>query len=184
VKRYFVAFLLHYQRINDWKKIIQRVERGELKIIRLRQIRSLVSEKMERHFLEYTEKSLQAKNDSDHETKTPQYSFMQVLEHSWQAMTLNYGTAGKKGYTEEEDAFLIFMMYKHGYLNVERIRLEIRRAWQFRFDWYFKSRTSQDIHKRCDFVIRLLEKELEEIKKKEEADEKYRDLGEVMVQSE
>jgi SWI/SNF-related matrix-associated actin-dependent regulator of chromatin subfamily A member 5 len=152
------------------------MERGELKIIRLRQIRSVISEKIERHLLDYTDKTL-IHNGS---TENP-YSSMQVLEHTWPSMTLNYGTAGKKSYTEEEDAFLIFMMYKHGYLNNERIRLEIRRAPQFRFDWYFKSRNSQEIQKRCEFIVRLLEKELEEIKKKEEADEKYRDLDEGML---
>lgn len=180
VKRYFVSFFSHYQRINDWKRIIQKIERGELKIIRLRQIRSLISEKIERHLMEYTEKNFVHLGSVEQQTNKNQHSSMQVLEHSWPSMTLNYGTVGRKGYTEEEDLFLIFMMYKHGYLNNERIRLEIRRAPQFRFDWYFKSRNSQDIQKRCELLIRLLEKELEEIKKKEEADEKYRELDETL----
>ena len=55
----------------------------------------------------------------------------------------------------------------------ERIRMEIRRAWQFRFDWFFKSRNAQEIQKRCEAVVRLVEKENDEIrKKKEQAEQK------------
>mmetsp|Transcript_14521 Transcript_14521/g.42531 ORF Transcript_14521/g.42531 Transcript_14521/m.42531 type:complete len:85 (-) Transcript_14521:227-481(-) len=51
------------------------------------------------------------------------------------------------------------MMYRHGYGAAERIRLEIRRAWQFRFDWYFKSRNCQEIQKRCDVIVKMVERE-------------------------
>jgi len=186
VKRYFLRFFTHYQRINDWKRIIQKIERGELKIIRLRQARSIISEKIERHVADYIEKndSVTYKGETDKSTSiSSRYSYMQILEHSWSSMTLNYGTSGKKGYTEEEDAFLIFMMYKHGYLNNERIRLEIRRAPHFCFDWFFKSRNNQDIQKRCEFIIRVVEKELDELKKREEADEKYSALDSVIMKS-
>ena len=64
-------------------------------------------------------------------------------------------------------------MWKHGFGMAERIRMEIRRAWQFRFDWFFKSRNAQEIQKRCEAVVRLIEKENDEIrKKKEEAEQK------------
>ena len=74
-------------------------------------------------------------------------------------MKINYGTfnRGSRGYQEEEDAFLIHMMYRHGYGAAERIRMEIRRAWQFRFDWYFKSRSSHEISKRCDILVKIIE---------------------------
>ncbi len=66
----------------------------------------------------------------------------QLLDHAWQTVKLKY-IAGSKNrtYTEEEDAFLLCMMQRHGYGANERIRMEIRRAWQFRFNWYFKSRS-------------------------------------------
>ena len=69
-------------------------------------------------------------------------SINELIEHSWSKMTFNYGTGTKgRAYQEEEDAFLVAMMYCHGYGAAERIRMAIRRAWQFRFDWYFKSRS-------------------------------------------
>jgi SWI/SNF-related matrix-associated actin-dependent regulator of chromatin subfamily A member 5 len=62
---------------------------------------------------------------------------------------------------------LVCMMHRHGYGAAERIRMEIRRAWQFRFDWYFKSRSAQEIQKRCDAVVKIVERENEELRKKE-----------------
>merc|ERR1719223_887302 len=87
-------------------------------------------------------------------------------------MTLSYIPGTKnRAYTEEEDAFLLCMMHRHGFGSVERIRLEIRRAWQFRFDWYFKSRSSQEIQKRCEAIVKIVEKEVEEYRIQEEKEE-------------
>mmetsp|Transcript_26546 Transcript_26546/g.43118 ORF Transcript_26546/g.43118 Transcript_26546/m.43118 type:complete len:142 (+) Transcript_26546:17-442(+) len=52
-----------------------------------------------------------------------------------------------------------------------RIQLEIRRAWQFRFNWFFKSRSPQEIQKRCDMLIRVVEREVQEHRDKEAAKE-------------
>ena len=83
-------------------------------------------------------------------------------------MKINYGGNRVKGYQEDEDAFLVCMMYRHGFGAAERIRMEIRRCWQFRFDWYFKSRSAQEIQKRCETLVKIIERENEEVRKKEE----------------
>jgi hypothetical protein len=46
---------------------------------------------------------------------------------------------------------------------------EVRRAWQFRFDWWIKSRTPQELGHRVDALIKLIQKESEqaEAKKKQ-----------------
>jgi SWI/SNF-related matrix-associated actin-dependent regulator of chromatin subfamily A member 5 len=161
VKRYFVSFWLNYKRISDWKKILDKVEKGEKKILRLRQIRDAIHEKVERHIDESF-----AHYDGD-ENDCP--SSTELLNFSWPTMRLNYAPGTKnRAYTEEEDAFLLCMMHRHGYGAVERIRMEIRRAPQFRFDWYFKSRNSHEIQKRCDAIVKMTEKEIEDIRKREE----------------
>jgi SWI/SNF-related matrix-associated actin-dependent regulator of chromatin subfamily A member 5 len=43
--------------------------------------------------------------------------------------------------------------------------MAIRRAWQFRFDWYFKSRSAEEIQKRCDLLVKIVEKENEDVRK-------------------
>lgn len=180
VKRYFIAFWTNYRRINDWKRVIERIERGEKKILRLKHIRELIQEKVERHLIvcfgsfpgedvENEESNSQPRKFSENAT------IADLMNNSWHTMKFNYGPGYKgRAYTEEEDAFLICMMHRHGYGAAERIRMEIRRAWQFRFDWFFKSRNVTEIQKRCDNVIKVIEREGDEIRKKEEAEERKR----------
>jgi SWI/SNF-related matrix-associated actin-dependent regulator of chromatin subfamily A member 5 len=160
VGRYFVAFWTNYRRIQDWKKVIERIERGEKKILRLRQIRDAIQEKIERHLEDtFGDQFMGAKPG-----EIP--SANELLEFSWPKMKISYGGASKgRAYQEEEDAFLIAMMYRHGYGAAERIRMAIRRAWQFRFDWYFKSRSAEEIQKRCDLLVKIVEKENEDVRK-------------------
>ena len=48
-----------------------------------------------------------------------------------------------------------------GYDRWEELREEVRASWLFRFDWFLKSRTPQELGRRCDTLIRIVEKELE-----------------------
>lgn len=85
-------------------------------------------------------------------------SAVESCGNAWWKLALNY--AGGKGriYTQEEDQFILFMTYKLGYGNWELLKQEIRRSWQFRFDWFLKSRTPQELARRCDTLIKMLEK--------------------------
>ena len=60
-------------------------------------------------------------------------------------LRVQYGTNKGKNYTEEEDRFLVCMLNKLG-LDKENVydelRSRVRKAPQFRFDWFLKSRTS------------------------------------------
>ena len=142
--------------------VTNRTRVGERKILRLRQIRDAIQEKVERHLEDTFGTQFQSEG-----VEVP--SANELLEYSWPKMTINYGTGNRgRAYQEEEDAFLICMMHRHGYGAAERIRLEIRRAWQFRLDWYFKSRSAQEIQKRCDTIVKIIEKENEEVRKKEQ----------------
>lgn len=61
---------------------------------------------------------------------------------------LQYGANKGKAYTEEEDRFILCMVHKLGYGNWDDLKAEIRRSWRFRFDWFFKSRTPQELGRR------------------------------------
>jgi SWI/SNF-related matrix-associated actin-dependent regulator of chromatin subfamily A member 5 len=67
--------------------------------------------------------------------------------------------ATSKGYTEEEDRFLILLMNSLGYGAWDEMRAEIRRSESFRFDFFLKSRTPLELSKRCDALVRMLEKD-------------------------
>ena len=100
---------------------------------------------------------------------------MQIARHApnpFQTLTVNYGGVGGGGgvrgkiWSEEEDAFLVCMMHRHGYGQWERIRQEIRRAWQFKFDWFIKSRNASELQRRGDVLLRCIEKENEDLERK------------------
>eukprot|EP00584_Thalassiosira_punctigera_P009343 CAMPEP_0172537196 /NCGR_PEP_ID=MMETSP1067-20121228/8846_1 /TAXON_ID=265564 ORGANISM="Thalassiosira punctigera, Strain Tpunct2005C2" /NCGR_SAMPLE_ID=MMETSP1067 /ASSEMBLY_ACC=CAM_ASM_000444 /LENGTH=1160 /DNA_ID=CAMNT_0013322443 /DNA_START=23 /DNA_END=3505 /DNA_ORIENTATION=- len=173
IKKYYVAFWSHYKRLADWSKIIDKIEKGERKIHRLRDIRDIIQYKIELHL-----ESIYCKMyPGIKEGKVPQevlekHSPWDLLMYSWPKMQFKYGQ-GQKGfsYQQEEDAFLLTMMHRHGFGAARRIQLEIRRAWQFRFNWFFKSRSPQEIQKRCDLLIRVVEREVQEHRDKEAAKE-------------
>ncbi|KAI7864689.1 SNF2 family N-terminal domain-containing protein [Spinellus fusiger] len=84
-----------------------------------------------------------------------------------QQLVFNYTqTTRGKTYSEKEDRFLLVMLDKYGYgtENVYNyIRAEIRQAPQFRFSWFLKSRSSQEIQRRCNTLIGLVQKEYYEL---------------------
>jgi SWI/SNF-related matrix-associated actin-dependent regulator of chromatin subfamily A member 5 len=43
-----------------------------------------------------------------------------------------------QAFTEEEDRFLVCMTHQLGYGRWEELKYEIRKAWNFRFDWFIK----------------------------------------------
>jgi SWI/SNF-related matrix-associated actin-dependent regulator of chromatin subfamily A member 5 len=75
-------------------------------------------------------------------------------------------------FTEEEDRFLVSFtsvftyLYqvcatnKVGYGNWEELKREIKESDQFKFDWFFKSRTPPELSRRVDVLLRSVQKEI------------------------
>jgi SLIDE len=74
---------------------------------------------------------------------------MERYRNPWLELKIQYGANKGKAYTEEEDRFLLCMMHKLGYGAWDEMKAEIRKSWRFRFDWFFKSRTPQELNRRC-----------------------------------
>ena len=55
------------------------------------------------------------------------------------------------------------MTHKLGYGQWDELKAEVRKAWEFRFDWFIKSRTPAELNRRVDALIRLVIKENQEI---------------------
>ncbi|KAG2445911.1 hypothetical protein HXX76_000514 [Chlamydomonas incerta] len=132
VREYAKVFWQRYRELADYEKVIKNIERGEQKIQRQQDIMNAIAAKLERY-------------------KNP-----------WQELKIQYGANKGKAYTEEEDRFILCMVHKLGYGNWDDLKAEIRKSWRFRFDWFFKSRTPQELGRRCETLIRLIEKENEE----------------------
>ena len=133
VRRYFRVFFERGSELADHDKILDRIAKGEAKLERIEAISRTLRDKVNRH-----------------------------SPHPWQTLVVGYGSNKGKAFTEEEDRFLVCMMDQLGYGQWEQLKLEIRKAWQFRFDWFLKSRTTAEIQRRCDTLVRLIEKEVSE----------------------
>ena len=96
------------------------------------------------------------------------------VRYPMQELELNYPTTKGKVYSEEEDRYLLCRLFHYG-MQVddvyERIKRDITEFPVFRFDWFFKSRSPQELQRRCNTLLGMIEKE-EEIRLSEEAKNK------------
>lgn len=76
--------------------------------------------------------------------------------------------------------FQLCMMHKLGYGNWDELKLAFRNSPLFRFDWFVKSRTAQELARRCDTLIRLVEKENQEYDERERQARKDKKTAKVL----
>lgn len=136
IKDYAKSFWKFFKRIENYQKFIATIDEGESKTERILQQRELLKRKM------------------------------RMYRVPMQQLKLNYtvSTTNKKVYTEEEDRFLLIMLDKYGLDTdglYEHIRDEIRESPLFRFDWFFLSRTPQELSRRCATLITTVTREME-----------------------
>lgn len=146
VKEYAKVFWARHTEIANYEKYIKSIEKAEGGRQRLEEMKKHLDKKMARY-------------------KDP-----------LQQMKIVYSSGSKgKTYIEAEDVFLVCMMHKLGYGEWEKLKMEVRKAWQFRFDWFIKSRTTIELSKRCDVLMRMIEKENQDIEEKERERERQRE---------
>ncbi|XP_050533730.1 chromatin-remodeling complex ATPase chain Iswi-like [Daktulosphaira vitifoliae] len=145
VREYSAVFWERCHEFQDIDRIMGQIERGESKIQRRASIKRALDAKMTRY-------------------RAP-----------FHQLRVSYGANKGKNYTEEEDRFLVCMLHKLGFdkENVyEELRAAIRCAPQFRFDWFIKSRTANELQRRCNTLITLIERENQELEEKEREQKK------------
>jgi len=72
-----------------------------------------------------------------------------------------YNKSRSKLYSLDHDKFLVYITFIERYGNWDKIRIAIKREPRFRFDHFFKSRTDQELLRRIQSLIKVLEKEKE-----------------------
>ena len=132
VKKYSKVFWKRYKEIKDYDKIVKRIEKGESHLAKI-----------------------------DNNNLMLRYKTQKYV-NPWLETKFNYGQNQVKEFTPEEDAFICCMTAKLGYGYWEEVRMQIRNAWEFRFDWFIKTRSAAEIQKRCDTLIKLIEKEYQD----------------------
>ncbi|XP_074339857.1 putative chromatin-remodeling complex ATPase chain [Apium graveolens] len=147
VERYAEVFKERYKDLNDYDKIIKNIERGEARISRKDEIMKAIGKKLDRY-------------------KNP-----------WLELKIQYGQNKGKLYNEECDRFMLCMTHKLGYGNWDELKAAFRTSLLFRFDWFVKSRTTIELARRCDTLIRLVEKENQEFDERERQARKEKKLA-------
>ncbi|KZS93481.1 hypothetical protein SISNIDRAFT_441332 [Sistotremastrum niveocremeum HHB9708] len=135
VIKYTAVFWKRWKELEDWERIESRIIEGQAK----------------RDKQSNLEELLQRKIGS--------------VRYPMQELDLNYPTTKGKIYSEEEDRYLLVRLahYGIGAIDVyERIKKDITEFPVFRFDWFFKSRTTQELQRRCNTLLGMIAKEEEE----------------------
>ncbi|KAK6122620.1 hypothetical protein DH2020_043635 [Rehmannia glutinosa] len=153
VGRYAKVFKERYKELNDYDRIIKNIERGEARISRKDEIMKAIGKKLDRY-------------------KNP-----------WLELKIQYGQNKGKLYNEECDRFMICTVHKLGYGNWDELKTAFRTSPLFRFDWFVKSRTTQELARRCDTLVRLIERENQEYDERERQARKEKKLAKNMSQS-
>uniref|UniRef100_A0ACD5VFE8 Uncharacterized protein n=1 Tax=Avena sativa TaxID=4498 RepID=A0ACD5VFE8_AVESA len=137
VQRYAKVFKERYNELSDYDRIIKNIERGEGRISRKDEIMRAIGKKLD------------------------------CYKNPWLELKIQYGQNKGKFYNEECDRFMLCMVHKLGYGNWDELKAAFRMSPLFRFDWFVKSRTTQELARRCDTLIRLVEKENQEYDEQE-----------------
>ncbi|KAH9485950.1 ISWI chromatin-remodeling complex ATPase ISW2 [Psilocybe cubensis] len=141
VEKYMKVFNRKCKTLAEYPRIKARIEEGEAKRIKRENLELLLSRKIS------------------------------SVRYPMQELELNYPTTKGKVYSEEEDRYLLCRLFHYGMQAddvYERIKKDITEFPVFRFDWFFKSRSPQELQRRCNTLLGMIEKE-EETRASEEA---------------
>ncbi|PSS02370.1 hypothetical protein PHLCEN_2v4063, partial [Hermanssonia centrifuga] len=134
VAQYYPVFKKKWKELAEYPRIKARIEEGEAKRNKRSNLEALLSKKIG------------------------------SVRYPMQELELNYPTTKGKVYSEEEDRYLLCRLNHYGMRAddvYERIKKDITEFPVFRFDWFFKSRSPQELQRRCNTLLGMIEKEAE-----------------------
>ncbi len=87
------------------------------------------------------------------------------VRYPMQELELSYPPTKTKVFSEEEDRYLLCRLNHYGMRTeevYEKIKRDVSEFPVFRFDWFLKSRSPQELQRRCHTLLGMLEKEAAE----------------------
>ncbi|KAI9508946.1 SNF2 family N-terminal domain-containing protein [Russula earlei] len=135
VAAYYPVFRKKWKELSEYPRIAARIAEGEAKRNKRSNLEALLSKKIG------------------------------SFRYPMQELELNYPTTKGKVYSEEEDRYLLCRLSHYGMRTddvYERIKKDISEFPVFRFDWFFKSRSPQELQRRCNTLLGMIEKEAEQ----------------------
>lgn len=136
VREYAKAFWRNYEEIEGYERFINQIEMGEEKIIKLKLQKECLRRKLSQY--KYPLQELVLKNPP--------------------------ATTNKRVFSDEEDRFLLVQLYRFGLDRIDvydRIRDSIRDSPLFQFDFFFQSRNSSELSRRCTTLLACVVKEMQ-----------------------
>lgn len=103
------------------------------------------------------------RNKRDMQTALLEHKIKSV-KYPMHELELNYPATKGKTYTEEEDRYLLCRLEHYGLHKddlFDLIKKDIMDYPVFRFDWFIKSRSTQELQRRCTTLLGMIEKEAE-----------------------
>lgn len=135
VEKYSKAFWENKEKIEGYQKYVAQIENGEKKFNRINLQKELLARKMAQY------------------------------ESPMQQLQIQYPpNNSKRIYTEMEDRYILVMVHKLGLTSenlFEKLKESIKESDLFRFDWFFQSRTAQELGRRCSTLLLALTREFE-----------------------
>ncbi|KDE09578.1 hypothetical protein MVLG_00473 [Microbotryum lychnidis-dioicae p1A1 Lamole] len=134
IREYAQVFWDRYTEIDDHERLMKRIDDAEMRRNHEDRLWGIIKEKV---------------------ASTP---------FPLQNMKIMYQNQTKgKSYSDEEDRYLLCELAKYGVGKEdtpEKIKYDINQNPLFLFDWFIKSRTPQEIGRRCTTLVALVEKEV------------------------
>jgi SWI/SNF-related matrix-associated actin-dependent regulator of chromatin subfamily A member 5 len=130
------VFFRRYQEVTDWAKILDKADKGDKRALKEQETAAALEKKIANH------------------------------PNPWISFPITYHGNKGKFFSGDNDTFILLAIHKYGYGCWDRLQREIRASPRFRFDWYIKSRAPQDIQKRADLLLKLIEREIDTLAKK------------------
>lgn len=135
VERYAQTFWEKYKQIDGYEKYINQIETLEKKREKLQNQQNILVSKIE------------------------------SLQDPMEDLAIVYPpNNSKRVYSKSEDKFLLNCVYKFGIFDEKlnnRIKQEIFDSEMFKFDWYFQSRTPQELGRRVNTLLLALSREVD-----------------------
>ena len=147
IRVYANAFWKNYKKVKNWQKYLERIEKGELELEKRYRIDKAIEDKF-------------AKLKKDFLEANPEKT---ILDFKISDIVIKYEKTQEKNlfdWTTMEDQICALGLYKFTYGFWDLIRNYFRNCPQLKLNWAAQTRTLDDIHKRCDYLIQLFRAEL------------------------
>jgi SWI/SNF-related matrix-associated actin-dependent regulator of chromatin subfamily A member 5 len=144
VKEYSRVFWKNYTKIENYRKYMERIEKGEIEIA----IRNSIDKAINDKFNQLEDKFIERNPEKDLKDFT-----LHDIEIVYDKPQEGEGGEDILEFTPEEDKIYAMGLFKYTYGYFELLKNDVRNSPLFLFNWAVYTRTTAAIQRRCDYLI-------------------------------